>query len=448
MYNRIQHRADRPGNRTMRKIILIFITVLTTVLLFALSFGLEPVDGIIAIVGREPIMASELAAQLQIMAIQNNVKPETPEELEKFQTQVLDQMISERLFLIEAHKDTMIRVSPEEIEQALDEHIAQTASQFPNEDDFLRQLSREGLSLHSFKKRLRPDIGSQLLKQRLVARKLSKISVSKQEVIEFYEVYKDSIPEQPEAVRLAHILITFQPSGGTEDSILQLAETVRKNVTAGADFATMAAAYSSGPSALSGGDLGFISKEDVVVEFGRVAFNLLPGDVSGAVRTQFGYHIIKCVEVRGKKAHLRHILFEVVPTAADSILSYKLIDSLLNEITNGVDFKELAKIFSADDDSRRQGGELGWFAIDDLPHGFAAAQEKLPNVGDIYGPVLSEYGLHILKKIDWQEKRILNPTDDFDQIREMARNIKTGEVVDKWLEEIKEKTYVEIRPLN
>ncbi len=432
----------------MRKIIFALFAILTFPILPAPASELEPVDGIIAIVGREPIMASELAAQLQIIAVQNNVKPETPEELEKFQNQVLDQMITERLFLIEAEKDTTIKVSDDEVEQALDEHVAQTSAQFSSEDDFLKQLSQEGLTLHSFKKRLRPDIRSQLLKQRLVAQKLSKISVSKQEVMEFYEKYKDSIPEQPEAVRLAHILITFQPSGGTEDSVRQLAEAVRKNIAAGADFATMAATYSSGPAALSGGDLGFVSRTDVVDEFGRVAFDLSPGDVSGPVKTQFGYHIIKCEEKQGKRAHLRHILFEVKPTAADSMLSYKLADSLLKEINNGADFKELAKIYSADDDSRRQGGELGWFAIEDLPPGFAAAMDKMPENGDVYGPVLTEYGLHILKKIDSKEKRKLNPTDDFDQIREMARQMKTGEVVDKWLNEIKDRTYVEIRQLN
>jgi peptidyl-prolyl cis-trans isomerase SurA len=222
---------------------------------------------------------------------------------------------------------------------------------------------------------------------------------------------------------------------------------VRANVVAGADFATVAATYSSGPSALNGGDLGFVSRGDVVDEFGRVAFNLSPGDISGPVRTQFGYHIIKCEEIKGKKAHLRHILFDVNPTASDSALSYQLVDSLLDAINQGSDFKELAKIFSADDDSRRQGGELGWFSVAELPPGFASALDKLPENGAVYGPVKTEYGLHILKRLDWTAEKSLNPVDDFDQIREMARQIKTSEMVEKWLAEIKERTYYEIRPI-
>lgn len=408
----------------------------------------EPIERIIAVVGLEPIMASELAAQIQLYIIQTKERPQNQEELDQLESNILDQMISERLFLIEARKDTLIRVSPEEIDNALEEHIARISSQFSTEEEFLDQISKEGMTLREYKKRLRPEVENQLYKQRLINSKLSQISVSRQEVYNFYEKYKDSIPDQPEAVKLGHILITFQPSGGTEDSVKQLADQVRQQALAGVDFATLAAQYSDGPTALTGGDLGFVSSDDVVPEFGRVAFNLRPGDISAPVRTEFGIHIIKCEEVSGSQSHLRHILFQVKPTAADSLLSYKLADSLLTEIKNGVDFREIAKVYSADDDSRKAGGELGWFAVKDLPPTFAEALEKMPNINDVGGPALTEYGLHILKKLDWQEGGGLNPENDFDQIREMARQSKTGEFVDKWLEEMKEKTFVEIRKLD
>jgi len=422
----------------------------TLYLLFAIIlsvsvFASEPIDRIVAVIGKDPIMASELAPQLQLISIQNNIRPQNQEELDRLQREILNQMISEKLFLIEARKDTSINITDDEINQAVDQHIAQVASQFESEDDFLTQLSVEGLSLRSFKKRLRPEIENQLLKQRLIGLKLNDISISRQEVNEFYREFRDSLPDQPEAIRLAHILITFQPSGGTEDSVKSKAEKVRENAVSGADFPALSMQYSSGPNAVAGGDLGFISRQDVIEEFSRVAFNLQPGEISSVVRTPMGYHIVKCEEIREDKSHLRHILFDVRPTAADSALSYILVDSLLNEIRAGADFKELAKIFSADDESRKQGGELGWFAIADLPPGIAAVVDSMSNVGDIYGPARTEYGLHILKKMDWQEGHKLTLETDFDQIKEMARQSKTGEYVDAWLERLKEKTYVEIR---
>ena len=297
----------------MRRIILALSLVIVTFPAASLFAQPESIESIVAIVGREPIMASELAAQMQMVAIQQGLRPETQEEVDRLKEDILDQMISERLFLIEARKDTSIKVLPEEIEQAENDHIARISSQFESEEAFLAQLGREGMTLRSFKKRLRPDIENQLLKQRLISMKLAKISMSKQEVYDFYEKYRDSIPPQPEAVRLAHILITFQPSQATEDSVRNQAEAVRQNASAGVDFATLAATYSAGPTAMTGGDLGFISPDDVVPEFGRVAFNLSPGDISGPVRTQYGYHIIKCEEVSGRTARFRHILFEVNP---------------------------------------------------------------------------------------------------------------------------------------
>ena len=433
----------------MKRSALFILLLLFTGMMVAPGLnGAEPIERIVAIVGLEPIMASELAAQIQLYAVQTRVQPKNQQELDELQANILNQMINERLFLFEARKDTLIKVTDEEINQALDEQIARIASQFETEEAFLDQIALEGMTLREYKKRLRPEIENQRLKQRLINSKLSQISISRQEVYDFYESFKDSLPDQPEAVKLAHILITFQPSGGTEDSIKLKADKIREQAVSGVDFAILAGKYSDGPSALNGGDLGFISAEDVVPEFGRAAFNLQPGDISAPIRTQFGIHIIKCEEIEGQRAHLRHILLEVNPTPDDSLLSYKLVDSLIMGIKNGVDFREVAKIYSADDDSRRQGGELGWFAVGDMPPSFARTLENIDEIGDIGGPAQTDYGLHILKKMDWQEGRTLNPDNDYDQIKEMARQSKTGEFVDKWLEDIKEKTYVEIRSFN
>jgi len=437
------------SGRICRRLNLIPLIIFLAPLLMASleSSALEPVERIAAVVGNEPILTSELAAEMQMSAIQRGIRPQTKEEINKFQSETLNQIISDRLFLVEAKKDTAIKVTPDEINQALEDHIKKVSSQFSSEDQFLAELGKEGLNLRSFKKRLHPEVENEMLKQKFISKKLSNISVSRQEVLEFYDKFKDSIPDQPEAVRLAHILITFQPSKRTEDSVLKKAEGIRKMAVAGGDFAALAATYSSGPGALNGGDLGFVSRNDVVPEFARAAFNLSAGEISGVVKTQFGFHIIRCEEIKGDKTHLRHILLEVHPASADSTLSYNLIDSLINEIKTGGNFAELAKVFSADDDTRKQGGELGWFAKSDLPAEFVSAIDSLGNIGDIYGPVNSEYGLHILKLIDHQEARKFSFDQDFDRVKEMARQFKTSKFIDKLVEEIKAKTFIEIRPL-
>ena len=70
----------------------------------------------------------------------------------------------------------------------------------------------------------------------------------------------------------------------------------------GLDFSQAAKTYSTGPSASQGGDIGFIKLDQVVPEFGTVAFSLGIGEVSEPVKSQFGWHIIKIFEKRTQAA--------------------------------------------------------------------------------------------------------------------------------------------------
>jgi peptidyl-prolyl cis-trans isomerase SurA len=430
----------------MRRVIAlaVMLSLFVTVTAFAQNKR-EKIDRIVAVVGDEPILASEVAQALQLAALQSGKHPTSEKELEKMQKDVVDQMISEQLFLIEANKDTTIVVRPEEVDQALDEQVARIAARYGSNEAFMQALAAEGLTLRELKKKYRTDIENQLKKQRLIQSKLADVSVSRHEVEEFYNKYKDSIPDQPEAVKLAHILITFKASQQVEDSVKELATQLRQRILDGADFAAISAQYSGMGAGVNGGDLGYVSKEDVVPEFARAAFALSPGEISGVVRTQFGYHIIKCEGKRDDKLHLRHVLLPVVPSAADSARTYQLADSLLAAAKAGADFAEMAKTFSEDNNTRAQGGELGWFALADLPPEFSSAVTGWKTPGEYKGPVKSQYGLHILKLLDYQPAKKYTLDGDYDKIKELARQDKTARLVDKWLAQIRAKTYIEYR---
>ncbi|MEW5994223.1 MAG: peptidylprolyl isomerase [Candidatus Zixiibacteriota bacterium] len=405
----------------------------------------ETVDKIIAVVGDQVILASELAGQMQLLALQTGQRPKTEEELKQFKQDVLDQMVSDQLFLIAAQQDTSISVRAEEIDQALDEHIARISRNFPSNDAFLEALAAEGLTLRELKKQYRPDVENQILKQRFVQKKLSTVAVSRHEVEEFYRRYEDSLPTQPEAVKLAHILLKVEPSPEIEDSVSALAAELRRRVLDGADFAAISTRYSSLGAGENGGDLGYVARDDVVPEFARAAFNLSVGDVSGVIRTQFGYHVIKCEGKQEDRLRLRHILLAVQPSPQDTQRVVELADSLIQEARSGGDFAQMAKVFSADNDSRAQGGELGWFAMSELPAVFAAGVADWNTPGEYRGPVTSQFGVHLLKLLDHTEERTLQLDKDFDEIKELARREKTARLIDEWVAEIKKKTYIDYR---
>lgn len=405
----------------------------------------ETIDKIAVVVGDEVILASELAGQIQLAAFNTRERPKTEKEIQAFQKRVLEQMISDRLFLMEAKKDTSIEVRRDEVEQALDNQIAQVISNFPSEDEFLEALAEEGMTLRDLERQYFDDIQNNMLRQRYIQKKLYNVSVSRYEVEQFYDEFRDSIPKQPEGVKLAHILLDIKPSKEVEDSVYVLGVELRQRILDGTDMAAIAQEHSSFGAGANGGDLGYIGQDDVVPEFARAAFKLTTGDVSGVIRTQFGYHVIKCEGQRGDKLRLRHVLLGVEAEAADTARSLALADSLINEIHAGADFAELAKAFSGDDDSRAQGGELGWFALTQLPEAFRTEVVGWTTPGEIKGPIASKFGIHIVKLLDYQKEKILSLDSDFDQIKELARQDKTGKIVDEWIAEIKERTYVDYR---
>lgn len=90
-------------------------------------------------------------------------------------------------------------------------------------------------------------------------------------------------------VRCAHILVKSR----------NMAEKILKDINKGADFGALAKKYSECPSKEKGGDLGWFGKGQMVKPFESAAFKLQPGEISAPVQTQFGWHIIKCMDRKG-----------------------------------------------------------------------------------------------------------------------------------------------------
>ena len=101
----------------------------------------------------------------------------------------------------------------------------------------------------------------------------------------------------PEQVQVRHILLPLAPDGSDDAAVKARAEELLAQARKGADFAKLAAQYSSDKaSAQRGGDLGFFGRGMMLPEFENAAFGLKkPGDLAGPVKTRFGYHIIELV---------------------------------------------------------------------------------------------------------------------------------------------------------
>lgn len=428
----------------MKTRIISLLVIFCFLFLPSIIFAQESLDQIVAIVGKDIILESELKTQLEFYLTQTGKKVENPEELNILRKTLLDQMINDRLLLAKAEKDTLLKINEKEIEQTLEDQLSKIKSQFPSEEAFQKELKTEGLTEAELKRNYREQIKEQILRDKLISSKLSKANISLREVKEFYQSYKDSLPEQPESAKLSQILLKIEPSQKTLDSLKDFASMILAKAKAGEDFSELAKNYSEDPSAKQGGDLGFLKRGEILPEFEMKAFSLNPGEISDLVQTSLGYHIIKLEEKKEEEIHVRHILIKITPSQVDSAKILSLADTLYQKLKSGADFVQLVKDYSQDDESKKKGGEIGWFPLAQLPE---ELKEKITQteIGQITSPVITEEGVHILKILDKKEKRSLSLEDDYDTIKEMAKRKKGNDEILKWIEELKSKTYVEVR---
>ena len=420
------------------------MTAATLAILAAQAVRAEPLDRIVAVVGHHIILDSELESQLVLWATQQRLDLNAPGVREEASRQILDQMVSDRLMLIQAERDTSIKVSDQEVERELDAHLQRILSQFPSQEDFYKQLAAEGLSLPELRRRYRREVRNQVLKQRLIQARLRDVEISAPEVDAFFEQFRDSLPEQTPAVHLRDILFPVKVSDQSIDSVQAVAEAVLDSIQAGADFGDMARRYSADGSAASGGDLGWFGRNVMVPEFERAAFSLAVGEVSGTVHTQFGYHLIKSLERQGDRVHAAHILFRTLPSQADLSAATAEAESLRDRILAGEDFAALAKQYSVDSATAINGGDLGWIPWSSLPEPFLSHVGDSP-AGAVLDPVAADDGIHIIRIEERREARPYDLALDRAEITEMAKREKTGRMVEEWVEMLRQDIYVEER---
>ncbi len=202
---------------------------------------------------------------------------------------VLDGLILERLV---AKRSSKVEVKDEEVE----ERLMQIKKGYPDEEAFKKQVEASGYTLD----RVVKDVRSSIQQQRWIEEQ-KKGGVAKVTDADAEEFYKGN-PEQfkqPEMVKASHILVKLGEQTKEEDVAVKekIAKELLDRVKGGEDFAKLALEMSEDPSAKQNkGDLDFFTREQMVPEFSKAAFEAKSGDIVGPVKTQFGFHIIKVTD--------------------------------------------------------------------------------------------------------------------------------------------------------
>jgi peptidyl-prolyl cis-trans isomerase D len=131
---------------------------------------------------------------------------------------------------------------------------------------------------------------------------LQQVPMTPKEIEDYYQNNREKFG-QPKRIRVRHILIRFDPKDPEAMAkARKKAESIREEAMKGKDFAQLAKQYSEDPGTKAqGGDLGYISRGQVVPEFEEAAFSLKAGGLSTLVQTPYGFHILKVDEIQEAK---------------------------------------------------------------------------------------------------------------------------------------------------
>lgn len=417
---------------------------LAALLIFAHSGHSEPtpLDQVVAVVDRDAIMQSQLEERLQQVsqrAQANNTALPSRAVLEQ---QVLDLLITEQLQLQLARR-LGHTISDGEVNQTI-ERIRESNNLTP--EQFQQALMQENRTITDLREDVRRDLTIQQIQQGVVQQR---IHISPLEIDNFLQSADARFWVSPD-YHLGHILVGLPQSPTPEDiaAAQQKAEDIVARVRQGVDFAEIAIAESRSPDALEGGDMGWRKTSELPSLFAEVAPRLEVGETSDPFRSGAGFHILKLHDKRDDTAQLetqtqaRHILLKPSAILSDEEAEEKLKE-LRQQILDGADFGDLARLHSEDIGSMLAGGDLGWSRPGMFVPAFEETIEKTAE-GEISQPFRSRFGWHILQVVERRQEDISQEV-----LRNRAAQALTSrrfeDELEVWLRELRDDAYVDVR---
>jgi peptidyl-prolyl cis-trans isomerase SurA len=405
----------------------------------------ELVDRIVAVVDKDPIFMSDVEAalveDLYLRSMKGEAVPQDSAQIEAIKLDIIETLIDRRIVIAKA-REVGVEVTRTEIEDALDQWLEDMINATGSEAALMAELERESLTLKDFKARSRKDIEEQLLVNRFMRQQFTAVDVSENDILSFYETKYDSIPDLPEMLGLAHIIIVPRISPEREAAAVGKIENIVERIEAGEAFETVAMELSEdGLTRANGGLIGLVSLDDLQGEIAEVAGSLEPGEISDPVRTRYGLQIIKLDAKEQDRYKLRHILVGLYPSREDTLAAAARAYEVKERLDAGDSFEALAREYSDDEKTRESGGYVGEMEIGALDNTYRSNLAGL-EAGEVSGVVRTRHGFQILKVV----ARTASRKATFDEAREWIRNVvearKREQLFAEWLEDAREDIYV------
>ena len=409
----------------------------------------QSIDKIEAIIGSEILLTSDIENQYNQFLSQGIINTGD------VRCDIIKDLLFQNLLVHHAKIDSTIDVGVDDVAQEVNKRITYFEGQLGSLEKVEEYFKR---SIESIKEELSFVVKEQFFSQKMQGSIINDIKITPNEVKTYLRSLNiDEIPTVETQLELSQLVVLPKITQDEKNTIKSKLNNFRKRIYDGEDFKVLAALYSDDvASANNGGELGFMSRGELVPEFERAAFKLNSTEVSEVVESTFGFHIIQMIERRGEQINVRHILIKPkfsstsLKNAKDDITKIKLdIDS------NIISFDAAVKNFS-DDNSKNNGGLIinpstgsSQFTFEQLDPSIRYLVEKM-NIGDLTPPSLtksndgSQAAYRVIRLNNKIESHKANVSDDFDKLKEYALVNKKQIVIDKWVSDKIPSTYIEL----
>ncbi len=221
-------------------------------------------------------------------------------------------------------------------------------------------------------------------------------------------------------LRVSHLMI--RPDSNGDQAAKERAVAILDSIKHGASFSDMVKKYSDDTYSKNiGGDIYYVTAGLLPPEFEDAAYATAVDSIyPSVVHSRYGYHIIKVTDKRERIPQIKasHILvnFNNPEGQVDTAYARAKIDTVMQKIKAGEDFAELAKQYSNDSGSAKNGGDLGFFGRRMMVKEFDEAAFNL-KPGEVSDVVRTNFGYHIIKVTEQK------PYPSFDQDKEELEKI-------------------------
>jgi len=434
------------GIKIYKMVVRTFVLVLFSIITLQLNAQKTVIDKVIAIVGGNEILYSDVENQYMQYLMQGYTS-----NGDAIRCQVFEEILFAKLLLNEAQLDS-VEVSDEMVEGEMDRRLGYFISQIGSQEKLEQYYNKTILEI---KNDLRATIHDQMLSEQVKTKITQNTTITPSEVREFFlDIPKDSIPLIESEYVYSQIILVPKILPEEKAYARQKLEGIRKRIVEGENFESMARIYSEDPgSAIKGGELGDFSRGVMYPEFEAAAFALQPGEISPIVETEAGFHILQLIKRKGDYINVRHILIMTKISPMSLELAKVKLDSVYQLIASGKISFEVAAMKYSDDDSKYSGGVAingqtgsNIFTPEQIDKQLFFKLDKM-NVGEISPPVLYEKernlkALRIVRLDKRTKPHRATLEQDYDKIQEFALTQKKSDAVGEWITEKSKKTYI------